>query len=444
MSTHILFSRWKLKVHILKRHPEIANIVEESDITMPNGFIELTEEQLHCRQCDHQSSDLHEFRCHLRDHEPVKPDIPEYLCEKCNYRSHKKKNLQYHMIMVHDPKPIDCPVCFKKISKGRYKKHMQTHTLDFACCLCPKRVSTRWNLKEHINKNHPGRQDLIDELNEQSKALKQEKINLQPVQIQCEHCDYKTDERRNFVNHFFRKHSITRSTCFYCGQSVSKIDFRRHIAGHENPPQKTLTFMCEKCSRVFAQKRSLEVHILSCSGKIRIPNTNEFKCDMCDYGTGTKKSLRNHNYMVHAPKNSECPICNKMMTKAKLSGHIRWHEKRLMCTLCQKANFASRWHLKVHILKVHPGNEQLMADEGLLREVKPSISHGKNEVECPDCGKVVKESRMNTHALIHNKQFRCTNDGCAKVFANKYSLKTHLKRCKNRLKDETIIHDGSN
>lgn len=336
--------------------------------------------------------------------------------------------------------PMDCPVCFKKISKGRFKKHMQTHTLDFVCCLCPKRVSNRWNLKEHINKNHPGRQDLIDEINEQSTVLKLEKMNVPPLKIQCAHCKYSTDERRNFVNHFSRMHAVTRCTCHYCGQSISQIDFKRHIASHENPHQKSFTFMCEKCSRVFAQKRSLEVHTLSCSGKIRTPSSYEFKCDMCDYATGTKKSLRNHNYMVHAPKNSQCPICNKMMTKAKLSSHIRWHQKRLSCLLCKKANFASRWHLKVHILKVHPGNEQLMADEGLLKEVKPSMSSNKDgkEVECPSCGKIVKEARLKAHSLIHNKQFQCSYNGCPKVFANKYSLKTHLKRCESRVKDECL------
>lgn len=410
-------------------------------------MLELTEDQLTCRQCKHQSSDIHELRCHLRDHEPVKINTPEYQCEKCDYSSYKRKNLNYHMIMVHDPKPKDCPVCMKKISKARFKKHMQTHTLDFACSLCSKRTSTRWNLKEHINKNHPGRQDLIEEINEQGRIRKLERCNIQPIQIQCDHCDYTADDRRNFINHFSRMHATTRCTCHYCGHTVSRIDYKRHLATHENPAAKTFTFMCEKCSRVFAQKRSLEVHTLSCTGQIRVPTSQEFKCGVCDFATGTKKSLRNHNYMVHAPKNSQCPICHKMMTKAKLSGHIRWHENRLTCTLCQKDNFASRWHLKVHILKVHPGNEQLMADEGLFKETKPSVAEGGkggNEVECPDCGKLVKEARMSTHALIHNKQFHCTHEGCAKVFASRYALKAHSSRCKNRIKEEPISNEGTN
>lgn len=351
------------------------------------------------------------------------------------------------MIMVHDPKPMDCPVCMKKISKARFKKHMQTHTLDFACSVCAKRTSTRWNLKDHINKMHPGRQDLIDEINEQSRVLKQKRANVQPIQMQCAHCEYTSDERRNFVSHFSRMHATTRCTCHYCGHSISQIDYKRHLATHENPPVKTFEFMCEKCSRVFAQKRSLEVHTLTCTGQIKVATSQEFKCNICDHATGTKKSLRNHNYMVHAPKNSQCPICNKMMTKTKLSGHIRWHENRLTCTLCQKSNFASRWHLKVHILKVHPGNEQLMADEGLLKEAKPAlaeVSKAGNEVECPDCGKVVKESRLSTHALIHNKQFRCINYGCVKVFANRYALKAHSNRCKNKIKEEPMLNEGTN
>uniref|UniRef100_A0A336JZ04 CSON003660 protein n=1 Tax=Culicoides sonorensis TaxID=179676 RepID=A0A336JZ04_CULSO len=372
----------------------------------------------------------------------------KYLCEKCSYVTQNKKNLQYHMIMIHDSK-LGCLECGTKISKDQYKEHIQTHILDYMCSLCPKRLSNRWSLKDHIKKNHPERGDLIEELsmqNIEAQKLKHKEKGQSKV-IECAHCNYKTDERRNFLNHFARMHALNRCTCQYCGQSVNQINFKRHIFGHENSQKKTASFMCEKCSKIFVQKRSLEVHILSCSGEIKIFSSQDFKCEICDYATGLKKSLRNHYNMVHAPKDSQCPICLKMVRRAKLSSHVRWHENRFSCRFCEKSNFASRWHLKVHILKIHPGNEQMMVEDGLLRVKKVSLSErkGMQTVECEHCCKIIKYSQIKIHLLTHDKQIHCINEGCTKLFANKYALKAHTNRCKYKTKiEETIVKSECN
>uniref|UniRef100_A0A336MC41 CSON009349 protein n=1 Tax=Culicoides sonorensis TaxID=179676 RepID=A0A336MC41_CULSO len=378
-----------------------------------------------------------------KESSPVKEsENEEFNCDKCNYTTTKKKNLQAHISTMHDPQPVDCPECGKKVSKVRYKKHLRTHTLEFSCCVCAKRFSNRWNLKEHIRKNHPDRTDLISEINSQSKVVKQESIREKPPVMQCAHCEYATADKRNFINHYSRIHALTRCTCNYCGQSISEVDFKRHIAVHENP-QKAAIYMCEKCSRAFSQKRSLDVHMLTCTGEIFI-NTHQFKCDICPFGTSNKRSLRNHYKMVHAPKDRQCPICSKMFRKAKLASHISWHKNRLTCSLCGKSNFASKYHLTVHILSMHPGNEQLLSDQGLLKEKKAPVHEVAEipNVQCPQCSKMVKQSRMSVHLQIHNKQFKCTFEGCEKLFANKYALKVHLNRCKNRVKEE--IYETSN
>uniref|UniRef100_A0A336M3V1 CSON009351 protein n=1 Tax=Culicoides sonorensis TaxID=179676 RepID=A0A336M3V1_CULSO len=423
---------WKLNYHVQRLHPEIENLVQDIGNSIPKTEVleNVPEIPVQCRTNENKLSEFEES-C---SKEKLKGN--QLNCEKCDYSTKKLINLQYHVRMMHHPQMINCPDCGKKVSKGQYRRHVQTHTLEYSCSLCPKRVATRYKLKIHIKNNHPDRDDLIDELNTPINNNNKTDNHENSV-IQCAHCEYTALKRRNFVKHFSRMHAITRCTCQFCGQSVSQIDFKRHLSRHTNAPQKTNSYMCEKCSKVFVEKRSLDVHVLSCNGEVKV-NSQQFKCDICDFATGTKRSLRNHYKQVHAPKDSQCPICLKMYRKAKLASHVSWHGHRYTCSLCGKSNFGSKWHLKSHILSVHPGNEQLMADQGLLVEQKVTEPKPIKTVECEVCGKMIKSGRMKKHLQIHNKQFECTNEGCTKLFANPFNLKVHVSRCKKRIKEEVI------
>ncbi|XP_063698223.1 zinc finger protein 91-like [Culicoides brevitarsis] len=423
---------FRLTQHVKRRHPEMPNIEDTKD------FLALTDEQLTCRQCERECLDIFDYRNHLREaHAQI-----EYKCDKCDYVSDKKKNLGFHIYMVHDPNQVECEICSKKVNSTLLTKHMKRHTLPHKCSACPERFSGRWILKAHILKWHPNREDLIAALNEDIKSNKNSrKIEVSEAKpIQCDHCNYKTANRVSFFKHFQRMHSLDRVNCEICGNSVSRIDLKRHNLTHENPSTKN--FMCERCSRTFKQERSLEVHRISCIGQVQFKLSNH-KCDQCDHTTGTKKGLRNHKYSVHAPKDAQCPVCQKWMTKMKLSGHMRCHVKRIACVICEKSNFATSWHLKVHILKVHPGNEHKIIEEGLIKKPRKIVTAEGiiyNKVECPECKKMVRETRLSVHMMIHNKRFSCPNEGCESMFAHQCAIKTHLLTCRKRQRDPEEVN----
>ena len=63
----------------------------------------------------------------------------------------------------------------------------------------------------------------------------------------------------------------------------------------------------------------------------------EYVCDMCPGVYKTEKKLRQHKARIHSSKKFICPTCgHELVGRTNYNNHIRKHEEKGQCTLCQK------------------------------------------------------------------------------------------------------------
>lgn len=95
---------------------------------------------------------------------------PHIKCDKCDYKTHNRRNLRFHVT----------------------KKHIVVQS-NYKCKVCGKTFQLHLHLVHHMDKMH----------SEERK-----------VQLSCAHCKwYKTHLKSRLINHLFRKHVEPQKDC---------------------------------------------------------------------------------------------------------------------------------------------------------------------------------------------------------------------------------------
>jgi len=192
--------------------------------------------------------------------------------------------------------------------------------------------------------------------------------------------------------------------------SINEINYSRGLK-RKSATSRTRP-VCKECARSFCNFAKLKRHMLSIHQRDR-----QMACLECDKQFASSYHLSVHVRNVHSSTYHECGDCGKKFKhRTSLRNHQRKHHEGLKtltnmfyCDICKKG-FKYKNSLEDHIIYGH------------LKE--------KKRFSCNICQKnFIKHSLMLRHRLRHSKvkPLECTH--CDKTYSRKYLLREHVKGC---------------
>ena len=208
--------------------------------------------------------------------------------------------------------------------------------------------------------------------------LKRIHVPLPPKVYECDQCEFKTTVKRNSI---------------------------RHRKVHEGPT-KDKPIPCEICGKMLTSNRMLTNHLLMEHGMSSKVPGNCTKCVKCKL-IMEKDELESHVCI----KKHKCKECGEMFyNESERIHHFAVKHSELLptsnCEICGTifrgigASSSLKKHLKIHT---------------------------EGEVECPQCGKKVRQLENHiatTHTENHEMKHKCSY--CGKGFSNKTVLQNHI------------------
>nr|XP_023025639.1 zinc finger protein 729-like isoform X1 [Leptinotarsa decemlineata]XP_023025642.1 zinc finger protein 729-like isoform X1 [Leptinotarsa decemlineata] len=338
------------------------------------------------------------------------PNLLNFKCEECSFKTKCKYRLKRHMIVHIDP------------SKEKL----------FKCQECPMETNHKYLFRQHIKKNHsdagrtkkwkcPDCSYKTNTKGDFDRHILRHKDPNELEKIKCEKCSYETYSKQYMKNHSRVHMDRSKSTLFYCGscgyKSIYKDKVIRHEALHKDISE-VETFNCDLCEYKARDKHSLKLHSI-----IHNDSPELLQCNLCSFKNIRKQSLRLHIQQKHlsSTKTEEfkCHLCDKSFKlKTYLQSHIRRHKlSEIQCSLCTyKTNLPG--NLTAHMKRIHDENPQMF--------------------ECAECDFKTKvkgslKNHVKTHRSISQlESYKCTI--CS--FETKYNsclinhVKTHSKKKK--------------
>lgn len=203
-----------------------------------------------------------------------------------------------------------------------------------------------------------------------------------------------------------KSHKRTHNKPFECETCLKKFAVNSALRDHQmyhghgicaTAPEKT--FDCDKCAKSFSITKT-RMHQRS------VHDTEEVNCEVCNKALKNRYLLSRHR---HSHVKVECPICNQIIAKPKITTLMKTHSTRspFECDLCDHS-FKGKIHIKQHIKRKH-----------LLRRLL-------NDSECRDdfTDFALLERLQLRHgslATIGEKKFKC--DKCCEEAQKSYPIR---------------------
>lgn len=167
-----------------------------------------------------------------------------------------------------------------------------------------------------------------------------------------------------------------------------------------------------------------------------------YNCDSCSYTCKSSRLLQRHKLALHNVEREVhcCDKCGRMFKqKRSLDTHMKVHGGlfEYHCDFCNKS-FASADHLRLH-RRVHiqsrdyvcsfPNCKLAFRTKGQLQQHERNV-HGPRLFSCPEpgCDKDFALKRLaDAHYKIHTAAYRCFHASCSRTFRDKHNLKVHQK-----------------
>lgn len=347
------------------------------------------------------------------------------------YEKHKKSE----HIMLTDKNNFTCSICQEKFNrKSKLIIHSYNfHNIGIKCKMCSKTTSTLTAYLSHYSIKHSEHG------------------------YPCWKCNYKTDKKSKFKNHFMENHkkntgvvenklsenNVGKSTVkktnkvekkgFDCDMCDTKFTLKNQLLKHKNEKH-GVDITCEICRQVFNNMVSLRSHkFTKHTGKDKI-------CEICGYSTKKTYDFKRHQVKHSNEYSVMCLVCNKgFYSLYEFNEHKNVHtaERPYQCEVCG-INYSRRSSLILHRNRKHPEiydatkkcqicNQVCLTKETMDAHVKTHVE-GRKRYYCDICGKgLLTKVILKIHRRSHTgeKPFDCSY--CGRAFSCKKNLSVHIR-----------------
>lgn len=256
-----------------------------------------------------------------------------------------------------------------------------------------------------------------------------------------------------------KKHQIYR--CSICDEEFNKYtEFKSHVSFH-GPEDRVV---CKGCTKVFRTLKLYQNHAK------QNPGLHNFVCKLCLRQFPTELMLEQHVCICQNGKPLYC-ACGKEFTKykdvvthskgtkpfyccscshaaASLTAHLRHlrrhsKQKPFQCNKCDM-KFAVIDFLNIHFKKCH-NSESILESENIsviepksenldcilckkvfeAREDLKKHMSTHEQIQCPDCGKLLKRNRLESHRNTHKTSASLCPE-CGKLYETRFKLTQHI------------------
>ena len=361
-----------------------------------------------------------------------------YRCLTCALKFKTKKAATSHrrtpehkekmrLVKEGNVPPVNCSFCADQFeSRTEMREHVWSCHSELApqCPLCSIQFPTSGDLAAHAKSN--------------CQKIKNGKRDFsQSGKYRCDQClSFRAHSALMVSYHKCLKHGTNPSAaarsgqvvCCICDKALTRSQLWAHLCTHSSDGNlsELESRKCSLCNRVFANSERLRGHLQRAHPDSQ---SEEFRCEFCEFKTRSKAKLKSHQRSSHDKENFLCTACDSVFVglgtfnhhlkihqntsanrklfkcdlcpyfsdkKRNLTKHEKSHsaDLRLSCKLC---SFVCKWNneLKRHMIKEH----QESSGEAL---------------KCDDCDYVTRSSQhLKRHVLsVHTEksvspQYKC-------------------------------------
>ncbi|CAD7093394.1 unnamed protein product [Hermetia illucens] len=355
------------------------------------------EKELKCPGCSEIFTKLDSLRAHIMEIH-TKGEVC-YLCDPAS--GLQVTDIWKHCI-DHLPKKHMCPACGKRFIKRTYlRAHMKlTHSglrrEIFHCKLCSKTFKTRSGISYHRQVAHAVEKPYA-----------------------CEICSARFAHIKLLRLHMLSYHTDGPPKCKFCGQcfnaysTMIKHVRRQHSGVNKQRVTNAMqsSFKCAICSQQFAEKHTLEAHVISSHTNFR-----QFKCTHCPFSFKFKSVMGIH-MSTHHPNavtediSTDCEICSKSLrSQDSLATHmsnVHTNTRPYLCVFCSYS-FKIESNLESHISNIH------------------SQRVGHIEYKCDECDSLFysRDNLLEHKELTHNTNVQAAGNSEGSYDATDYIFRT--------------------
>ena len=325
--------------------------------------------QVFCRfkNCEYSDVNANNMKNHIVQHLVAKGNlvIGKILTKQIQKQIKRKKQgkeppLTHTLTTPHeDNKDFLCLHCGVSMGKKQRKAIYQHIDKCNGCNLCDFKTNNREDFLSHVQSVHKGKQFQcpscpIQFTNEPNLNRHVEAAHKGGM-FKCSECDYQAKRKTIVDEHFQVVHEGIKFQCPKCEyQANGKQQLLYHISKfHESSVKNEAikSSLCPHCGHQASSNANLHSHIKAIHEGVKYP------CPHCPYQATQKSSLQSHINAVHMrQKGHLCPHCGFEATKTILRQHIQtMHEApKFLCSQCDYKT-PRKAHLDIHIKTVHEG-----------------------------------------------------------------------------------------
>ncbi|XP_072317152.1 zinc finger protein 1035 [Eucyclogobius newberryi] len=255
-----------------------------------------------CNHCYKSFSSPHEFLNHLRNHD----ETPHYgqqgfICPVCHQCFSSPAELTFHF-PTHPSETFECKNCNKSfLTASKLKEHEVCHTKETKCKMCGQ---------SYVGGSHECSQKNLEVSYGDDVEIDVTGEDL----CFCPFCSMQFSSKSNLLEHQNRQHPKEKPlTCKICSRTYAKQKYLdKHLKKHNQnePGQSTsqIKFQCSQCLSEFNTAKDLSLHLkLHAAEK----DVGEFRCDMCYKSFSQLCLLRRHQESHVGQVVYECTECDK-------------------------------------------------------------------------------------------------------------------------------------
>ncbi|XP_037044569.1 zinc finger protein 2-like isoform X2 [Bradysia coprophila] len=258
-----------------------------------------------------------------------------------------------------------CSICNESYVVGETDRHMRKHFNGeyYQCHVCGQEYQNSIRLQKHVKSKHiTSRDEFFCDICKnanvfQTKAgieehMKNRHCRPSISDMKCSICGKEFFTRSKFTAHVRGHDRRGWKKCPICNESFGSLT--RHMNGKH---LKIRNYICDICGSAYTQWTSLKEHIETKHMQIhkrKSENAATWPCEKCGKVFAFRRLLNVH-VQLHSGKSYVCNECGQSFRHNKyLAKHRKQHRAivKLRCTMCEK-EYVQKVGLRLHMKKIH-------------------------------------------------------------------------------------------